>query len=87
MDTIDNLIQELNKLSKYGVTITNQNVDKDFDTALEMDDNDLKNVKVEWRVTSYFNPIFGDMSYSAFNKDLKLALQEVIDWLKENVEE
>lgn len=83
-DTL-NLINELNSLSRYGINITNNSYnDKDFD---ECDDlSELNNIKTkEWKVTSIFNPKLGDMSYSAYNEDLKLAIKEVIEWCKENL--
>ena len=87
MDTQE-LIAELNSLSPYGIRISNNDCnEKDFDDALE-DDNDskLNNIEhyktKEWKVTSYFNPKFTDISYTTYDKDLNLALKEAIEWHK-----
>ena len=80
-NTLD-LIAELNDLSPYGIYITNNKWSGDFNTPVK----ETKNIKVDqWKVTSYFNPNITDISYTVCNKNLDLALQIVIDWLKENL--
>lgn len=93
--TTQELIDELNLLSPYGIGITNNSCHEDYfygslDNSKALDNNSLDKLvshykSKEWKVTSYFNPEIEDISYSSYNENLDLALMEVIDWCKENL--
>lgn len=77
------LIEKLNLLSPYGITITNNELnDEDMnDDNKEM--NEIRTQKTkEWQVTTHFNQMWSDISYTSYNKDLDSALREAIDWYK-----
>jgi len=82
------LIAELNSLSPYGIRISNNDCSqKDFDDALDNEDSSLDDIEYyktkAWKVTTFFNPKFTDISYTTYNKDLNLALKEAIEWYKD----
>lgn len=83
--TIEQLINKINKLSKYGVCITNNDARQEDIDDIECALDDMRHIKTNWQVTSYFNEKFGEISYTSKNEDLKLALQEVYEFLIENI--
>ena len=70
MDTLE-LINKLNSLSPYGVNITNSSFEESDSSFEIVNISDIQNIKTkEWKVTSIFNPLLGDISYSVSDKDL-----------------